>query len=129
MQTGKPINIPVVSADAPQEAEGSNCSGKETVALMALGDSMVPEFNEGEILVIEMGRAATEGDFVIAEVVPEDFIFRQLRRDGLGGWWLHALNPGYPDTPIDGLNIIKGVVTHKRNARSRKSVKSYLEQA
>ncbi len=127
MQTRKPLSIPVVSAPAAEEA-GSNCSGKELVALMVLGDSMQPEFAEGEILVIEMGRPAAPGDYVIAEVAKEDFIFRQLQRDEQGGWQLHALNPAYPATAIAGLQIIKGVVTHKRHAKSRKTVKFYVPQ-
>lgn len=129
MQTRKPINIPVVAAAQQEEAEGSNCSGNELVALMVLGDSMQPEFTEGEILVIEMGRPAMEGDFVIAEVAKEDFIFRQLKRDELGGWLLHALNPAYPDTAIAKLGIIKGVVSHKKKPGSRKSVKYYMPPA
>jgi len=129
MQTRKPINIPVVAASLQLEAEAeSNCSGSELVALMVLGDSMQPEFIEGEILVIETGRPATDGAFVIAEVAKEDFIFRQLKRDEQGGWLLHALNPVHPDTAISGLEIIKGVVIHKRNARSRKTVKFYVPQ-
>lgn len=130
MQTRKPINIPVVSATEQQDPMAdSNCSGNELVALMVLGDSMQPEFSEGEVLVIEMGRPATDGAFVIAEVAKEDFIFRQLKRDEKGGWLLHALNPAYPDTAISGLEIIKGVVTHKRHPRSRKTVKFYAPQA
>lgn len=129
MQTRKPINIPVVAASPQQEAAASNCSGNEMVALMVLGDSMQPEFSEGEILVIEMGMAAGEGAFVIAEVAKEDFIFRQLKRDAHGGWLLHALNPAYPDTAIAGLEIIKGVVTHKKQPGDRKSVKYYGAQA
>ena len=129
MQTRKPINIPVVSAPAQAVAETeSNCSGNELVALMVLGDSMQPEFIEGEMLVIEMGRPATDGAFVIAEMAKEDFIFRQLKRDANGGWLLHALNPAYPDTAISNLSIIKGMVIHKRNARSRKTVKFYVPQ-
>ncbi len=130
MQTRKPINIPVVSAPTPQHGEDeSNCSGNELVALMALGDSMEPEFVDGEILVIQMGRPATDGAFVIAVVAKEDFIFRQLNRDANGGWLLHALNPAYPDTAITGLDTLKGVVIQKRNSRSRKSVKHYVPQA
>lgn len=130
MQTRKPINIPVVAAP-PQEdpATDSNCTGNEIVALMVLGDSMQPEFIEGEILVIEMGRPATDGAFVIAEVAKEDFTFRQLKSDARGGWWLHALNPAYPDTTIPGLEIIKGVVIHKKKPGSRKSVKYYAPQS
>ena len=130
MQTRKPINIPVVSAATQQgEQSGSSCDGTEIVALMVLGDSMQPEFIEGEILVIEMGAPATEGYFVIAEVAQEDFIFRQLQRDAKGGWLLHALNPAYPDVAIAGLGTIKGVVTHKKKPGSRKSVKYYLPHA
>lgn len=124
----KPVNIPVVSVPAQEDdPSGSNCSGNEMVALMVLGDSMEPEFAEGEILVIEMNRPATDGSFVIAEVAKDDFIFRQLKRDAQG-WWLHALNPAYPDTGLAGLETIKGVVTHKRHPRSRKSVKYYVPQ-
>lgn len=129
MQTRKPIDIPVVAATAEEDpAQASNCSGNELVALMVLGDSMQPEFAEGEILVIEMNRPPLEGSFVIAEVAKDDFIFRQLTRDEQGGWQLHALNPGYPDSAIPDLSIIKGVVIHKRHPRSRKSVKFYVPQ-
>lgn len=125
----KPIDIPVISAPVREDSPGdSNCSGNEMVALMVLGDSMEPEFAEGEILVIEMGRPATEGSFVIAEVAQDDFVFRQLQRDAQGGWRLHALNPAYPDTGLASLEAIKGVVIHKRHPRSRKSVKYYVPQ-
>lgn len=129
MPTRRPINIPVVAATPQAEVDSeSNCSGNEIVALMVLGDSMQTEFTEGEILVIEMGRPATEGEFVIAEVEKENFIFRQLRRDASGGWVLHALNPIYSDTIIAGLEIIKGVVIQKRHQRSRTTAKFYVEQ-
>ena len=125
MQTRKPINIPVVSATAQEDAmTGGSCSGNEMVALMVLGDSMEPEFVEGEILVIEMGAPASDGSYVIGQAGGE-FIFRQLKRDDRGGWWLHALNPAYPDIAIPGLDGIKGVVTHKRKPGSRKTVKHY----
>ena len=129
MQTRQPIDIPVVAAPSAQEEalSDSNCSGNEMVALMVLGNSMVPEFIEGEILVIEMGAPATEGSFVISEV-NEEFIFRQLKRDEHGGWRLHALNTIYPDVAISGLDAIKGVVTHKKKPGSRKEVKYYVTQ-
>ena len=123
MQTRKPINIPVV-ATTEQAMDDRSCSNKEIVALMVLGDSMAPEFIEGEIIVIEMGAPATDGSFVIGWANEED-IFRQLQRDDLGGWRLHALNPAYPDIAIPGLDTIKGVITHKKKPGSRKSVKYY----
>lgn len=127
MTTRKPINIPVVSATAQNDAlTGSSCSETAIVALMVLGDSMAPEFIEGEILVIEMGVPVIDGWFVIGWV-NEEHIFRQLRRDAQGGWRLHALNPAYPDIAISGLDAVKGVVTHKKKSGSRKSVKYYVE--
>lgn len=122
MSTRKPIAIPVVSA--PQaDAPAAACDDKEIVALQVLGDSMLPEFSEGEILVIEMGAAAWDGAFVIAEANGEP-IFRQLQRAG-ERWALHALNPAYPEIDLPGLEAVRGVVTQKRTARSRKSAKFY----
>lgn len=127
MQTRKPINIPVVAATEQGGAmDDSSCSNKEIVALMVLGDSMAPEFIEGEILVIEMGAPATAGSFVIG-TANEEAIFRQLQRDDQGGWRLHALNSAYPDIAISGLDTIQGVITHKKKPGSRKSVKYYDE--
>jgi len=126
MQTRKPINIPVVAATQEGAMEESACSGKEMVALMVLGDSMEPEFVEGEIIVIEMGAPATAGAYVIGWG-NDEAIFRQLLRDEKGGWLLHALNPAYPDIAISGPDTIKGVITHKKKAGSRKSVKYYDE--
>lgn len=127
MQTRKQINIPVIAATQENPLAESNCSGSELVALMVLGDSMEPEFIEGEILVIEMGAPGMNGSFVISEV-NEEFIFRQLMRDEHGRWRLHALNPAYPDVNISGLGAIKGLVTHKKKPGSRKAVKYYVTQ-
>ncbi len=117
----KPINIPVV----PAEEAASSCEDFELVALMVLGDSMEPEFVEGEILVIEMNGVAGDGAFVVAETAEEGFIFRQLVRDEEDGWQLHALNPAYPDIPIPGPKSVKGVVTQKKKPGRRKAVKYY----
>ncbi len=126
MQTRKPINIPVVSATAQEDAAtGSSCSGKDMVALMVLGDSMEPEFIEGEILVIEPDAPVMDGSFVIGWA-NEEYIFRQVKRDAQGGWRLHALNPAYPEIAISGLDALRGVVTHKKKPGSRKSVKYYV---
>lgn len=128
MHTRKPINIPVVSAsDQKDGMAGSNCDDKEIVALMVLGVSMEPEFMDGEILVIEIGMPAYEGAFVIA-TLEDEHILRQLKRDAQGRWLLHALNPVFPDTPIAGLEVIRGVVTQKQKPGSRKSAKFYGPQ-
>jgi DNA polymerase V len=127
MQTRKPINIPVVSPTAQADAAtGSSCSGKDMVALMVLGDSMAPEFVDGEILVIEPDLPAFDGSLVIGWL-NDEYIFRQVLHDEEGGWRLHALNPDYSDAAISGLDAIRGVVTHQKKPDSRKSVKFYVD--
>lgn len=110
--------IPIVDEAA------SNCAGSEPYALMVLGDSMEPEFLEGEIIVIEPDGLVKDGSFVIAWH-KEEFIFRQvLIRDGK--WYLKPLNDAYPTEEFPGLSAVKGVVIQKKKPGSRKSMKSYV---
>ena len=103
----------------------SGCdSGSESFALMVLGDSMEPEFMEGEIIVVEPEGLATDGSYVVA-FHNEEYIFRQLIKRETG-WALHALNPAYPDQPIASLSGVRGVVIMKRKpGRPSKSDKKY----
>jgi SOS-response transcriptional repressor LexA len=125
---GKPIDIPI-RAEAPppseEELAASACASGEPYALMVLGDSMLPEFAEGEIIVIEPEGVAKDGSYVIAWA-NEEYIFRQLvRRDD--GWMLKPLNPLYPNIPVeDPRATVKGVVILKKKPGRRKEQKSYL---
>ncbi len=124
----KPIDIPIVTKSAdgssPPPLNGGGCSGSDPVALMVLGDSMEPEFMDGEIIVIELDGHVTDGSYVIAWH-NEEYIFRQVIKREVG-WALHALNPKYPDSPIASLDEVKGVITLKKRPGSRKSVKYYI---
>jgi len=101
------------------------CASAEPYALMVLGDSMLPEFAEGEVIVVEPEGVAREGAFVVAFHEGEH-IFRQLlRREER--WLLHPLNSAYADRPIDGLGAVKGVVIQKQRPGERGSRKSYVE--
>jgi SOS-response transcriptional repressor LexA len=106
------------------EAEDSACSGSEVFALQVLGDSMLPEFREGEIIVIEPDGALRDGSFVLARHADE-WIFRQLVQAG-DGWTLHALNPAYPDLPLPGLDAVRGVVIQKSVPGRRRLSKRYI---
>lgn len=111
----------------PQEgtAELEACSSAEPFALMVLGDSMEPEFVEGEIILIEPEGLATDGSFVLAQLEGE-WIFRQLARLG-EGWRLQALNPAYPVADISGLDVVKGVIIQKSKPGNRRATKRYVE--
>jgi SOS-response transcriptional repressor LexA len=114
--------IPLMPA---AEAGAGDCAGAEPVALMVLGDSMLPEFAEGEIVVIEPEGLARDGAFVVAFHEGEP-ILRQLRARE-GGWLLHPLNPRYPDAALADLAAVKGVVIQKSRPGSRRSRKSYVD--
>lgn len=113
--------IPLAVADASLES----CAGAEPFALMVLGDSMLPEFSEGDIVIIEPEGLARDGAFVLAWHNGE-YIFRQLIRDG-ERWLLHPLNVRYPDAHIADLAAVKGVIIQKRKPGSRRSRKSYVD--
>jgi len=101
-----------------------SCSGGESFALQVLGDSMAPEFNAGEIIVVEPEGLVIDGSYVLARL-DDEWIFRQLR-GGDGAWRLHALNPAYPDTPLPGLDAVRGVVIQKAVPGRRRASRRYV---
>ena len=102
----------------------TDCAGGESFALRVLGNSMAPEFNEGEIIIIEPEGLATDGAYVLA-LHRDEWIFRQLQRDA-AGWRLHALNPAWPDLPMADLADVRGVVIQKALPGRRRASKRYL---
>ncbi len=60
-------------------AETIGCGGGEVFALRVLGDSMAPEFLEGEIIIVEPDGALHDGSFVLAQLDGE-WTLRQLAR-------------------------------------------------
>jgi DNA polymerase V len=126
MNPAKPFPIPVVPAgENAVDAALDHCSGAEPFALMVLGDSMEPEFSEGDIIVVEPEGLARDGSYVMAWLDGE-WIFRQLvGRDG--DWKLRPLNPKYPTAPIADLSVIKGVIIQKSKPGRRKAAKRYVD--
>lgn len=114
--------VPIIAAE---DAALTDCAAAEPFALMVLGDSMEPEFVEGEIILIEPEGLATDGSYVLAQPGGE-WIFRQLR-GGAGEWRLVALNAAYPEIPLVGLESVKGVVIQKSRPGRRKATKRYVE--
>jgi DNA polymerase V len=108
----------------PDDAVLDSCAGGEPFALQVLGDSMEPEFREGEIVVIEPEGLATDGSYVLAWHADE-WIFRQLRGDG-ERWHLHALNPAYPDAPLVSLEQVRGVIVQKAVPGRRRAGRRYV---
>lgn len=112
------------AAAATPRLEPNDCGGGESFALRVVGHSMAPEFNEGEIIVVEPEGLARDGSFVIA-LYQDEWIFRQLRRDG-EGWCLHALGAAWPDLALADLSAVRGVVIQKALPGRRRASKRYV---
>ena len=115
--------VPAVEQETPEDLATSACASGEPYALMVLGDSMLPEFEEGEIIVIEPEGVARHESYVIA-FVNEEYIFRQLIQH-TEGWMLKPLNAVYPNIPIDALDVVKGVIILKKKPGKRSEQKAY----
>ena len=118
-----PVPVQRQSAMAVDPGAGS-CSGGEAFALRVLGQSMAPEFAEGEIILIEPEGLARDGSYVLAWV-DEEWTFRQLCRRG-AGWYLHALNPAFADVALDSLAAVRGVIIQKALPGRRRASKRYV---
>ena len=102
--------------------EASSCSKAEPFALQVLGDSMIPEFQNGVVIVIDPEGVIRDGTYVVA-VHNDEFTFRQYRLYQ-GKHYLAPLNDLYETMEIPGLQAIKGVVVQQAGKR-RKDRKFY----
>lgn len=105
------------------EAPATACDDGGVFALQVLGDSMLPEFEPGDIVVVEPDGRLDDGSFVVARC-GEEWVLRQLRR-AVGGWALAALDPVLPVEPIADLSAVRGVVIQKSKPGRRRTIKHY----
>jgi repressor LexA len=76
----------------PQQMLGA---GRSHYALEVRGDSMIEAgINDGDVVVIEEGAAADNGDIVVALVEGQEATLKRYRRKG-GMIALEAANPAY----------------------------------
>jgi SOS-response transcriptional repressor LexA len=93
----------------------SDVSGRNVFALRVVGDSMEPEFKEGEVIIVNPHVEAVPNDFVVVKNKNEESTFKQLKRYG-PRWVLHPLNPRYHDLEVKrgDFRIIGRVVKKER---------------
>jgi len=94
--------------------------------LVIEGDSMLPEFREGDIVVIEPDWEPRPGEYVAAKNGREEATFKKYRprgidKDGKVIFELAPLNDDYPTLRSDTehLTIIGVMAEHRRKARRR----------
>ena len=116
------------AAPGPALADAeSSCSGGESFALQVIGDDMAPEFNAGEIIIVEPDGLLRDGSFVLARD-GSGWLLRQLCRDA-DGWCLRALNPApgvQREIALRDLSAVHGVVIQKAVPGRRKASKFYV---
>lgn len=110
---------------SPLDPNGSGCEKREPFALLVMGNSMEPEFNDQDVIVIEPDYPAEDDSYIIAWHDGE-YIFRQLKIDAEGNYIIHPLNSHFPDQTLSGPGAIKGVISQKKSPGGRKNRKSYL---
>ena len=116
-------DIPV-HTETKESLTNSSCSAQEPFALQVLDDSMQPEFQAGNIIIIDPEAVVRDGSFVLAKY-QDEYIFRQLSMKA-DVFSLTALNKDkdYPDLPISGMSDIHGVIVQGGGVR-RKDRKHY----
>lgn len=111
---GRSSSIPVVSwvtagmwkevSDAfePGDADQwivADVKGENVFALRVVGDSMEPEFKDGETVVVNPHVEAGPNDFVVVKNLEGEATFKQLKKYG-SRWVLHPLNSNYQDQEV-----------------------------
>ncbi len=115
----KPKDIPIHA----ELADHGGCANSEPFALRVMGDSMEPEFKDGNIIIIDSAAAVESGCYVLA-MLDGEYIFRQLIIED-DRYMLRALNEGYEEKEISGINDIRAVIVHRAGTR-RKHHKHYV---
>lgn len=90
--------------------------GPNVFAVRVKDDSMIPEFNEGEIAIIDPHVKVKSGDYLIVKKDKEEATLTQLKKYGDNAIF-HPLNPKYPDIVIkkgDKYHIVGKVVMKEK---------------
>ena len=102
----------------------SGCTSETTepFALRVVGDSMTPEFNDGNIIIVDPGLPAYQGAFVVVDFGGE-ILFGQYRFEEQRHW-LYYLNRKHEPVELLGKYEFKGVIVQRSTGR-RKELKHY----
>jgi SOS-response transcriptional repressor LexA len=73
--------------------------GPNVFALRVTGESMEPEFTEGEVIIVNPHVEAQPGDFVVVKNAGGEATFKQLKKYG-PRYVLHPLNPRFADQEV-----------------------------
>ena len=119
--------VPLYERKALEQEPGSEqgtCTQAEPFALQVHGDSMLPEFNDGCIVIVDPSAAIENGCFVVVNLESEGMVLRKLIVQNQS-WTFTTLNSAEPEITIAPRpDAIAGVVV-QRSGSSREQHKRY----
>ena len=98
--------------------------GYDYFALLVTGDSMVPEYRDGDIVIVRVQPTAETGDDVVAYIGSGDATLKRFTRT-TGGIQLRPLNAAYPIRSFTQEQVLSlpitlaGIVVEQRRIRRR----------
>jgi phage repressor protein C with HTH and peptisase S24 domain len=108
----------LVRADVAEWVSRSFADGDpRAYALRVRGDSMVPRYFPGEIVVAQPREICRDGDYAVAVLKSGERLVKRVFKNS-GGWTLHSENPLYPDRSVtDGDVLMLHRIRHSIAAR------------
>lgn len=97
------------------------CTASEPFALRVIGDTMLPEFKNGQIIIVDPAYPPCHGAFVVVNYRGE-FLFGQLLKEDRRQWLTYLNDEQAPIELIEPVEF-KGVVIQR--AGRRKDIKHY----
>lgn len=101
--------------------------GSRAFAVWVQGNSMAPEFNEGDLIIIDPDVTPLPGDFVVAKNGGEECTFKKYRprgykEDGTEIFELVPLNEDYATlrSEISPIHIIGTMIEHRKFRRRKR---------
>lgn len=117
--SGADGDIEYVNADVDDDSRA--------FAVWVQGSSMTPEFNEGDLIIIDPDVVPLPGDFVVAKNGGEECTFKKYRprghkEDGSEIFELVPLNEDYPTlrSEISPIHIIGTMIEHRKFRRRKR---------
>ncbi|MFV2058612.1 MAG: S24 family peptidase [Thiohalomonadales bacterium] len=101
---------------------GCGADTTEPYALRVIGDSMLPEFAHGHIIIVDPGLPIYQGAYVVL-LQDEQVMFGQYHQNGPQEQLLY-LNPTFQSVTLHKNYLVKGIITQRSSGR-RKSIKHY----
>jgi hypothetical protein len=122
--------IPIRPAAGAAQENALDCSGTEVFALRVMGASMAPEFEDGDIVVIEPEGRVRDGAYVLVQLPREGWVLRRLRAapaagPDRAGWWVEVLDGSSPSAPLPGPEAVAGVVIQRARPGRRRETRWY----